>query len=69
MHNKMFILMIFLPKLRTKHIYGSELYDVYMRPLTLLQALNEDIVSDHRSCQGVQGTTAQANHSTCLLRG
>lgn len=68
MHNKMFLLMIFLPILRTKHTYSSELQCGYRRPLTFLQALPEDIGSDHRSCQGVQGTTAQANLSTYLLQ-
>lgn len=65
MHNKMFILMIFLPILRTQHIYRNELQYVYMGPLKFLRALTEDTVSDHRSCQGVQGiqhrrTTAHA---------
>lgn len=43
---------------KKKDIYGSELQYVYMRPLTFLWALTEDIVSDHRCCRLLKAYSA-----------
>lgn len=52
--------MIFFTYTKSKAHRRVQLQSTYMRPIMFLWALTEDAVSDHRSCQGDQGTAAQA---------